>query len=92
MDDLIEKARVKQRKLETYAVGSDGEFECTQELDCNSCSEQVVCDTIRDVIRIRKGDRVVTIGEEEGPEADRSKPPCPAFGGVAPSSMKIELV
>ena len=65
LDDLIEKARVKQRKLETYAVGSDGEFECTQELDCNSCSEQVVCDTIRDVIRIRKGDRVVTIGEEE---------------------------
>jgi CO dehydrogenase/acetyl-CoA synthase beta subunit len=72
LDDLVEKARIKQRKLETYAVGSDGTFECTQELDCNSCSEQVVCDTIRDVIRIRKGDRVVTIGEEEntgpGPE------------------------
>jgi CO dehydrogenase/acetyl-CoA synthase beta subunit len=62
LDDLVEKARVKQRKLETYALGSDGELECTQELDCNSCSEQVVCDTIRDVIRIRKGDRVVTIG------------------------------
>jgi CO dehydrogenase/acetyl-CoA synthase beta subunit len=65
LDDLIEKARIKQRKLETYAVGSNGELECTQELDCNSCSEQVVCDTIRDVIRIRKGDRIVTIGEEE---------------------------
>jgi len=72
LDDLIEKARVKQRKLDTYARGPDGELECTQALDCNSCSEQVVCDTIRDVIRIRKGDRVVTFGEEEntgpGPE------------------------
>jgi CO dehydrogenase/acetyl-CoA synthase beta subunit len=65
LDDLIEKARIKQRKLDTYAVGSDGELECTQELDCNSCSEQVVCDTIREVIRIRKGDRVVTFGEED---------------------------
>jgi CO dehydrogenase/acetyl-CoA synthase beta subunit len=72
LDDLVEKARIKQRKLETYAVGSDGTFECTQELDCNSCSEQVVCDTIRDVIRIRKGDRVVTFGEEEntGPDPE----------------------
>ena len=72
LDDLVEKARIKQRKLETYAVGSNGEFECTQELDCNSCSEQVVCDTIRDVIRIRKGDRVVTFGEEEnsGPDPE----------------------
>jgi CO dehydrogenase/acetyl-CoA synthase beta subunit len=65
LDDLVEKARIKQRKLETYALGSDGTFECTQELDCNACSEQVVCDTIRDVIRIRKGDRVVTIGGED---------------------------
>ena len=72
LDDIVEKARVKQRKLETYAVGSDGDLECTQEIDCSACSEQVVCDTIRDVIRIRKGDRVVTIGEREntgsGPE------------------------
>ena len=70
LDDLVEKARVKQRQLETYAVGSDGEFECSRELDCNSCSEQVVCDTIRDVIRIRKGDRVVSIG---GGESTRSR-------------------
>jgi len=72
LDDIVEKARAKQRKLETYTVGSDGELECTQEIDCSACSEQVVCDTIRDVIRIRKGDRVVTIraGEntESGPE------------------------
>ena len=67
LDDLVEKARMKQRKLETYTVGSDGEFECTQELDCNACSEQVVCDTIRDVIRIRKGDRLVAVREEENP-------------------------
>jgi CO dehydrogenase/acetyl-CoA synthase beta subunit len=67
LDDLIEKARGKQRKLETYAVGSDGEFECTQEINCSVCSEQVVCDTLRDVIRIRKGDRLVTVREEENP-------------------------
>jgi CO dehydrogenase/acetyl-CoA synthase beta subunit len=69
LDDIIEKARVKQRKLETYDVSSDGEFECTQEIDCSACSEQVVCDTIRDVIRIRKGDRVVTIGAGENTES-----------------------
>ncbi len=67
LDDLMEKAREKRRKLETYAVGSDGEFECTQEINCTVCSEQTVCDTIREVIRIRKGDRVVTIREEESP-------------------------
>jgi len=66
LDDLLEKARVKRRKLETYAVGSDGEFECTQEINCTVCSEQVVCDTIREVIRIRKGDRVVSVREEDG--------------------------
>ena len=69
LDDIVENARVKQKKLETYAVGSDGEFECTQEIDCSACSEQVVCDTIRDVIRIRKGDRVVTIGAGENTES-----------------------
>jgi CO dehydrogenase/acetyl-CoA synthase beta subunit len=67
LDELIEKARVKQRKLETYAVGSDGELECTREINCSACSEQVVCDTIRDVIRIRKGDRLVAAREEENP-------------------------
>lgn len=68
LDDIIEMARVKQRKLETYDVDADGEFECTREEDCRTCSEQVVCDTIRDVIRIRKGDRVVTIGAGENTE------------------------
>jgi CO dehydrogenase/acetyl-CoA synthase beta subunit len=71
LDDLIEKARVKQRKLETYAIASDGGLECTQGIDCNSCSEQVVCDTIRDVIKIRKGDHLVRIkGDSDG--ADRT--------------------
>lgn len=67
LDDLLEKARVTQRKLETYAVGSDGELECTREINCSVCSEQIVCDTIRDVIRIRKGDRLVAVREEENP-------------------------
>ena len=66
MDDIVESARIKQRKLETYEIRSDGEYECTREEDCTSCSEQVVCDNIRDVISIRKGDHVITVGEDEG--------------------------
>jgi CO dehydrogenase/acetyl-CoA synthase beta subunit len=64
LDDICETARAKIRKLETFKRGPDGEYECTQEQDCNVCPEQVVCDNIRDVIKIRKGDRIITFGEE----------------------------
>lgn len=65
LDDIIEVARAKTRKLENFKLGPDGEYECTQEQDCGTCSEQVVCDNIRDVIKIRKGDRVITFGKDE---------------------------
>jgi CO dehydrogenase/acetyl-CoA synthase beta subunit len=65
LDDIIEIARSKMRKLEELKLGPDGEYACTREQDCGTCSEQVVCDTIRDVIKIRKGDRVITFGQDE---------------------------
>jgi len=65
LDNILELARIKLRKLKTYEITADGEFECTREEDCASCSEQVVCDNIRDVLRIRKGDRIISIGEDE---------------------------
>ena len=65
LDDIIEVARAKTRKLENFTLGPDGEYECTQEEDCGTCAEQVVCDNVRDVIKMRKGDRVITFGEDE---------------------------
>jgi hypothetical protein len=65
LDDIIEVARAKTRKLENFKLGPDGEYECTQEEDCGTCVEQVVCDNVRDVIKMRKGDRVITFGEDE---------------------------
>jgi len=61
---LVASARDSLRQLETYARGPDGEYECTQEQDCGVCPEQVVCNNIRDVIKLRKGDRIITFGEE----------------------------
>jgi CO dehydrogenase/acetyl-CoA synthase beta subunit len=65
LDDVVELARAKLRKLKTYEIAPDGEFECTREEDCASCPEQVVCDNIRDVLRIRKGDRIITVADDE---------------------------
>ena len=65
LEDIIEVARAKTRKLDSFSEGPDGEFECTEEQDCDTCPEQVVCDNIRDVIKIRKGDRVITFGKDE---------------------------
>jgi len=65
LDDIIEVARAKTRKLENFTLGPDGEYECTQEEDCGTCPEQVVCDNVRDVIKMRKGDHVITFGEDE---------------------------
>ena len=65
LDDMIETARAKRRKLENFHLGPDGEYECTQEEDCSTCPEQVVCDNIRDVIKLRKGDRIITFGGDE---------------------------
>jgi hypothetical protein len=61
LDDIVEIARAKKRKLEELKFEADGEYACTRDQDCGTCPEQVVCDTIRDVIEIRKGDRVITL-------------------------------
>ncbi len=71
LDTIIDGARAKTRKLEKFSLGADGEYECTQEQDCGTCSEQVVCDNIRDVIKIRKGDRVISFGKEEVTDSAR---------------------
>jgi hypothetical protein len=61
---LLAPARDRLRQLETYDRGPDGEYECTRDQDCGVCSEQVVCNNVRDVIKLRKGDRIITFGEE----------------------------
>jgi CO dehydrogenase/acetyl-CoA synthase beta subunit len=71
LDNIIEAARAKTRKLESFKLGADGGYECTQEQDCGTCSEQVVCDNIRDVIKIRKGDRVISFGKEDMTDSTR---------------------
>ena len=65
IDDIVETARTKLRKLEKFEKNIDGEYECTKEQDCGICPEQVVCDNIRDVIKLRKGDRVITFDEDK---------------------------
>lgn len=61
---LMAPARDRLRQLETYDRGPDGEYECTRDQDCGVCPEQVVCNNVREVIKLRKGDRIVTFGEE----------------------------
>jgi CO dehydrogenase/acetyl-CoA synthase beta subunit len=58
---IVEKANNKLRKLMTYERKPDGTYECMTALDCNECSEKPICDTIREVITIRKGDRLITL-------------------------------
>ena len=61
---ILEEAKVRLRKLKTFAQTKDGDYECEAALDCEECSEQEVCDNIRDVIKIRKGDRIISLGKE----------------------------
>ena len=58
-------ARDKLRKIQAFGRSEDGSYECDTSLDCTECPEKPVCDTIRDVIKIRKGDRIITIGGDE---------------------------
>ncbi|MCP4752539.1 MAG: hypothetical protein GY866_16735 [Proteobacteria bacterium] len=64
LEKIIEEAKTKLRKLKAFKRTDDGEYECDSSLDCDECDEQEVCDNIRDVIKIRKGDRVISFGEE----------------------------
>jgi len=64
LNDIVEAARGRLRKLLAFNVADDGTYECTLALDCNECPEQPVCDSIREVIKIRKGDRIITFGQD----------------------------
>ncbi|GAB4330901.1 MAG: hypothetical protein Kow0099_01860 [Candidatus Abyssubacteria bacterium] len=62
--DIVEPARQKLRKLAEYVRTEDGGYECTSALDCTECPEKPVCDNIREVIKIRKGDRIIVLGDD----------------------------
>jgi len=60
VEGIVQPVRQKLGKIQTYERLPDGSYECTTGLDCTECPEKTVCDNIRDVITIRKGDRVIT--------------------------------
>jgi hypothetical protein len=60
LEQLVQPALEKLGKLQTYERLPDGTYQCTTGLDCTECSEKTVCDNIREVITIRKGDRLIT--------------------------------
>ncbi|MBI4831755.1 MAG: hypothetical protein HY801_09425, partial [Candidatus Lindowbacteria bacterium] len=71
---IAEKANDKLRKLMTYERKPDGTYECTTALDCNECPEKPVCDNIREVITIRKGDRLITLERNSRPRNNMDEP------------------
>lgn len=70
VDGIVGPARDRLRKLQTFERKTDGTYECESSLDCTECPEKPVCDTVRDVITIRKGDRIITLGGDDPPETD----------------------
>jgi CO dehydrogenase/acetyl-CoA synthase beta subunit len=68
LNTIIEPTRTKLRKLQTFGRKDDGTYECDTSLDCDECPEQPVCDTIREVITIRKGDRIIRFGGDDDNE------------------------
>lgn len=66
LEKIVGPARSQLLKLQAFGRAEDGTYECDTSLDCTVCPEKTVCDTIRDVITIRKGDRIITIGGDEG--------------------------
>ena len=62
---IVDPTRTTLRKLRTFGRKEDGTYECDTALDCEECPEKPVCDAIRDVITIRKGDRIITIGGDD---------------------------
>jgi CO dehydrogenase/acetyl-CoA synthase beta subunit len=47
------KAEILAGRHKKLAVAGDGEIEC-EGLDCESCDEKPVCDSLRDIVRIRR--------------------------------------
>lgn len=70
LNEIIGPARSKLRKLQAFGRSEDGAYECETSLDCTECPEKPVCDTIRDVITIRKGNRIITIGGDESKKTE----------------------
>ena len=68
VDRIVEPARTRLRKLQAFELKPDGTYECDSSLDCSECPEKPVCDTVREVITIRKGDRLITLGETRDKE------------------------
>ena len=64
LEKLLAEAKAKLQKIQTFGQKPDGDYECDTALDCEECPEQEVCDTIRDVIKIRQGDRIISLGEK----------------------------
>jgi len=67
-EDIVKVARAKLHKILSFEMKGDDTYECTASNDCEECSEQVVCDNIRDVIKLRKGDRIISFGRGAGRE------------------------
>jgi CO dehydrogenase/acetyl-CoA synthase beta subunit len=65
VDGIVGPARDRLRKLQTFERQDDGTYECESSLDCTECPEKPVCDTVREVITIRKGDRIITLGGDD---------------------------
>jgi CO dehydrogenase/acetyl-CoA synthase beta subunit len=65
LEKISAVAKEKLRRILSFEHGDDDTYECTSDNDCEVCPEQQVCDSIRDVIKLRKGDRIITFGRED---------------------------
>jgi len=65
LNSIVETARAKLNKILSFELKADDTYECTTGNDCEECPEQPVCDSIRDVIKLRKGDRIISFGGED---------------------------
>ena len=64
LNRMVDMARAKLKKILSFEHKVDDTYECTTGNDCEECPEQEVCDSIRDVIKLRKGDRIISFGPE----------------------------
>jgi hypothetical protein len=67
---LLKEVQVVKNQSENYRQLPDGSYECESEGACDECSEQEVCETIKDVLEIRKGNEIITISKEDFPRHD----------------------
>jgi hypothetical protein len=67
LNRLLEEVQSVKNQSDKYRQLPDGTFECESEGACDECPEQEVCDTIKDVLEIRKGNEIITITKEDFP-------------------------